>query len=63
MSDIQNLRGNEKLQRLKAKLFPPETEAERVTRALAALQQAIKPSHLDAATLKVIAQHEDLEGF
>ncbi len=57
------LTGREKLERLKARLFPPETKLERVAHAVEALKKAIKPSNLDIETLKYIAQHSDLEGF
>ena len=54
--------GKEKLEELKAKLFPPETKLQRVARALEALQQAKRVSTLDVATLRYLAQHTDLEG-
>jgi len=49
------------LELLKAQLFPPETSAERSARALEALRPAIKPCTLDAAALRYVAQHADLE--
>jgi len=55
-------KGQESLELLKARLFPPETSAERSALALEALRQAIKPSTLDAAALRYVAQHADLEG-
>ncbi len=54
--------GAEKLQQLKARLFPPETRAHRVARALEGLRNAVKPSKLDPDTLKYLAQSADLEG-
>lgn len=54
--------GKEKLERLKARFFSPETQAQRVARALEALRTAVKPSNLDPATLKHVAQSTDLEG-
>jgi hypothetical protein len=54
--------GQEKLKRLKAELFPADTKAQRIARALEALQKAKKPLALDAFSLRYIAQHADLEG-
>lgn len=55
--------GKEKLERLKAQLFPPETKSLRIALALEALGKAKKESKLDVATCKHIAQHIDLEGY
>ncbi len=54
--------GRERLEQLKAMLFPPETKPQRVARALDALRQAKRVSTLDVATLRYLAQHADLEG-
>lgn len=56
-------RGKEKLQLLKVRLFPPETQPHRVAEALEALRRAKKKSRLDDDTLKYIALHADLEGL
>ena len=55
--------GNEKLERLKAQVFPPETKSVRVDRALEALRKAKRKSGLDISTLKDIAQNADLESL
>ena len=55
--------GTVKLDRLKARLFPPESEPIRVARALEAIQKAVRRSSLSSEALKEIAQHVDLEGF
>jgi hypothetical protein len=57
------LTGKEKLEQLKAHLFPPATKAQRVLRALDSLHKAIQSSHLEMETIKHIAQDADLEGF
>ncbi len=54
--------GRERLQQLKARLFPPQTQAQRVARALEGLRNAVKPSRLDPAVVRYIAQSDDLEG-
>ncbi len=54
--------GREKLGQLKARLFSVETQTQRVARALESLHKAVKPSNLDPATVKYIAQSADLEG-
>jgi len=59
----RELTGKEKLEHLKARFFSPETKAERVARALEALQRAVKKSRSDIETVKYIAQDVDLEGF
>ena len=52
-----------RLEELKARLFPPETKAERAARAQEALRNAVRTSQLDVETIKHIAQSVDLEGF
>jgi hypothetical protein len=53
----------EKLELLKARYFPQGTKAERVARAVDALQKAKRPMNVDPATVKEIAQGTDLEGL
>jgi hypothetical protein len=55
--------GKEKLEQIKAQVFVPRTKAQRVARALEALEKAVQPTHGDPRTLKYIAEHIDLEGF
>jgi hypothetical protein len=55
--------GAAKLERLKARLFPSESEPTRVARALEAIQKAVRKSSLSSEALKEIALHVDLEGF
>ena len=57
------VRGAVKLERLKSRLFPAESEPARVARALEAIQKAVRKSSLSPEDLKEIAQHVDLEGF
>ena len=59
---LRTMMGKEKLEQLKARFFPPETQVQRVARAMEGLRIAVKPSKLDPATLKYIAQSADLEG-
>ena len=63
LTSEEQVAGKEKLERLKLRLFPPETKQARMARALEALQKAKWKSDLDIETLKDIAQNADLEGL